>query len=223
METIYGGELRSRRGRATAWVDSMLVDAGVFRVVWTNFAAVVPGQIYRSNHPTPWRLARMTRRLGLRSVVNLRGQCRNGSDALSRARAGQLGLQFIDVPLSSGRAPARAQLLAVVEALTTTPRPILIHCKSGADRAGFAAALFLILHDETVAAAMRHLSIRYGHLANSRAGMMSSLLRRFAQEAEGRKSFADWVREDYDQAALQAEFRPKPVMAFIGRNLLRRE
>lgn len=227
MDTIYQGELTSLGGRVRAWADCMLVDAGVFRLVWTNFAVVVPGQLYRSNHPPPWRLASMARRYGLRTIVNLRGMCRNGSDALSRAQAARLGLGFIDAPLSSGRAPRRDQLLALVAALSTAPRPILVHCKSGADRAGFAAALYLVLHGETVAAAMRQLSLRFGHMRSSRTGMMDALLRRYSREAEGRKPFVAWVREDYDQAALATEFRPTGLSArladFITHRLLRRE
>lgn len=223
METIYRGELASRSGQARAWADCLLVDAGLLRVVWTNFAVVVPGEVYRSNHPTPWRLTRMARRLGLRTLINLRGRCGNGSDALSRARAERLGLHFIDVPLSSGRAPSRAQLVALAEALQAAPRPILVHCKSGADRAGFAAAVFLVLHGETVARAMRQMSLRYGHLARSRAGMMDALLLRYAREAEGRKPFLDWAREDYDQDSLRAGFRAGRPFEFVDRTILRRE
>ncbi len=36
-----------------AWRDSLLVDHAVFRVLWDNLAEVVPGKLYRSNHPTP--------------------------------------------------------------------------------------------------------------------------------------------------------------------------
>ena len=62
MDSIFRGDLSTARGRALAWVDSLLVDHAVFRLVWTNFAAVAPGRLYRSNHPTPAHLAAMTRR-----------------------------------------------------------------------------------------------------------------------------------------------------------------
>ncbi len=85
MESVFRGDLSSRSGRALAWIDSLLVDHAALRLVWSNGAAVVPGRMYRSNHPTPGRLARAQRRLGLASVINLRGATRSGSDALSRA------------------------------------------------------------------------------------------------------------------------------------------
>jgi len=223
METIFRGDLLSHRGRALAWADSLLVDHGVFRVVWTNFATVVPGRLYRSNHPTPGRLAAQARRHGLRTLVNLRGACGNGSDALSRSQAARLGLYFVDAPLSSGRAPLREQVLALAEALLAAPEPILVHCKSGADRAGFAAALFLVLQGKTVAEAQRQLSWRFGHWHRSRAGVLDAFLLRFAGDAEGRKPFLEWLREDYDAPGLAREFRARHFADFVTHRVLRRE
>jgi protein tyrosine phosphatase (PTP) superfamily phosphohydrolase (DUF442 family) len=223
MDSIFRGNLASSRGRAMAWLDSLLVDHGALRLVWTNWAAVVPGRLYRCNHPTPGRLSRAVRRHGVRSLINLRGPTGNGSDALSRERALRLGLDFRDVPMSSGRAPSRERVLELAAALRTAPAPALLHCKSGADRAGFAAAVFVLMEGGTAAQAMRHLSLRFGHLRRSRAGVLDAFLCRFAQDAEGRISFLDWVRDEYDEAALRLEYRPGRLSAFINGRLLARE
>ncbi len=71
MDSIFRGDLTSARGRTLAWIDSILIDHAVFRLVWSNFAVVAPGRLYRSNHPTPARLASLTRRYGLRTLINL--------------------------------------------------------------------------------------------------------------------------------------------------------
>jgi protein tyrosine/serine phosphatase len=223
MDTIFRGDLVSTRGRALAWADSLLVDHAILRVAWSNFGVVVPGRLYRSNHPPPGRLASLTRRLGLRTVINLRGRCGNGSDALSREEAARLGLRFMDAELSSGRPPRREQVLVLAEALLGGPEPALVHCKSGADRAGFAAAIFLILQGRSVAEAKRQLSPRHGHWRRSRAGVLDAFLERFAREAEGRRDFLDWVREEYDSAALGREFRSSHFADFITRRVLVRE
>jgi protein tyrosine phosphatase (PTP) superfamily phosphohydrolase (DUF442 family) len=223
MDTIFRGDLTSSAGRARAWLDSLLVDHGLLRLAWSNWGAVAPGALYRCNHPTPARLARATRRYGLRSLINLRGRTGNGSDALSRERAARLGLRFFDVPMSSGSAPSREQVLALAEAMRTAPQPALVHCKSGADRAGFAAAVFLLMHGKSVADAMRHLSLRFGHLRRSRAGVLDAVLLRYAREAEGRKGFLDWVREDYDPAAAAGAFRARRLTSFISERVLARE
>ena len=222
MDSIYVGGLDTARGRRSAWLDSLLVDHGALRLAWTNFATVAPG-LFRSNHPTPGRLARLVRRRGLRSVINLRGATGNGSDALSRHAAARLGLAFYDVPLSSGRAPSRERLETLLAALAQAPRPVLLHCKSGADRAGFAAALQLILAGETVVRARRQLSLRFGHLRRSRAGVLDDFLDAFAREGEGRMGLIEWIRTRYDEAALNRDATRSLFAGFLQQRVLARE
>ena len=222
MDTIYRGELDTRRGRALAWVDSMFVDHAVLRLAWTNFSVVVPGVLYRSNHPTPGRLAAMARRLELRTLVNLRGACENGSDALTRQAAARLGLDFVDAPLRS-RAPQREAILRLAEALLAMRTPALMHCKSGADRAGFAAGVFVLLHGGSVADALRQLSWRNGHFRRSAAGILDAFFLRYGREAAGRKPFLDWLREDYDEMALRRDFTAGGLSSFVNDRLLARE
>ena len=223
MESIFPGDLAARHGRLLAWVDSLFVDLAVLRLVWGNWGVVVPGVLYRANHPTPGRLARARRRVGLKSVINLRGATRSGSDALSREQAGRLGMVFIDMALSSGRAPARETMVALADALRAAPKPALVHCKSGADRAGFAAAVFLLLEGAPVAVALGQLRLRYGHLRGSRAGVLDAVLLRFETEGEGRMDFLDWVRTRYDAEAITARFKSGGIGGFLHDRVLRRE
>ncbi len=223
MNTIFRGDLRSRRGRALAWLDSLLVDHALLRLVWTNFAAVVPGRLYRGNHPTPGRLAALTRRLGLKTIVNLRGRNKGGSDALSRDMAARLGLDLIDAPLRSRRAPDKAGMLHLINALQQMREPAFIHCKSGADRAGLAAAIYLLLQGARVAEARQQLSWRHGHIARAETGALGEFLAAYARDAEGRIPFADWVRDEYDPAALDRAHRAGGVAGFVNDRVLRRE
>ncbi len=223
MDTIFRGGLDTPAGRRRAWVDSMLVDHGVLRLAWTNAGPVLPGRLYRCNHPPPGRLSAMVRRWGIRSVLNLRGATGNGSDALSRERAHHLGLEFIDLPMQSGRPPPRERLLALIDALQTMREPGLAHCKSGADRAGFAGAVFLLLQGARVAEAMDQLSLRWGHLPRSRAGVLDAVLRAYAREGEGGVPFADWARNAYDPNRIAAGFAAGRLGALLNDRLLRRE
>src|SRR5215470_805923 len=133
MNSIFKGDVGTARGRAVAWFDALFIDHAVFRLAWSNFAIVAPGRLYRCNHPTPARLAALTRRYGLKTLINLRGQTGNGSDALSRAAARTLGLDFIDAPLESRGAPQRERILRLYETFRQMRAPALLHCKSGAD------------------------------------------------------------------------------------------
>lgn len=205
MDSIFRGDLSSLRGRALAWLDGLLVDHGLLRLGWRNRGVVSPGRLYRSSHPLPWQLVAQAKRLGLRTVINLRGPTGNGADALSREAAARLGLDFIDLPLRSRHAPTREQVLGLVEAFLGMAEPALVHCKSGADRAGFAAGVFVLLSGGSAKDALAQLSWRFGHLGRSRAGILRAFFLAYAREAEGRKPFLDWLREDYDPVRLRRD------------------
>ena len=58
MDSIFRGDLGTRKGRLNAWIDSLFIDHAVFRLAWGNLSPVIPGRVYRCNHPTPFRLRR---------------------------------------------------------------------------------------------------------------------------------------------------------------------
>ena len=206
------------------WLNALLVDHAIFRLVWSNFAEVIPGRLYRGNHPTPARLVALTRRYGLKTLINLRGhQSINGADTLSRDMAAQLGLDFIDVSLRARDAPNPETILHLHDLYTSMRVPALMHCKSGADRAGFAAGLCVLFHGGTAAAAVRQLSVRFGHIRQARAGVLDAFFLLYARDGEGRKPFLDWVREDYDRDALRRDFHANRLASFINDRVLFRE
>jgi uncharacterized protein (TIGR01244 family) len=219
----FPADLTTLRGRAKAWSHSLLVDHAFFRVLWTNFACVDPGILYRSNHPTPAQLRAAVRRHGIRTVINLRGEMPSGSDALSRDAAARLGVSYVDFPLASRRVPHKDRVLRLADVYANATKPMLVHCKSGADRAGLAAGLYVIMNGGTSQDALAQLSLRYGHISASRTGVLDAFFARFAREAEGRKPFLDWVRDDYDEMSLRREFRAGALGNFINDKLLRRE
>jgi protein tyrosine/serine phosphatase len=220
---MFRGDLTSARGRARAWSDSLLVDHAVFRVVWKNWAPVIPGRLYRSNHPTPLRLAAVSRRFGLRTIINLRGHRQCGSDALSREAAERLGLIHIDAPFESRGAPHKDRILRLDAIYRSMEEPALIHCKSGADRAGLASGLFLMLNGASSREALAQLSWRFGHLNRSRTGILDAFFVRYAMEAEGRLPFLDWVRDEYDETALRRDFAAGGFASFVNDRVLARE
>ncbi len=129
-----------------------------------NFHAVVAGEVYRSAQPSPAQLARWSKDHRLGSVLNLRGASSAGwyQGEISASRA--LGLVHADFAMKDHEklTPERAaRLMALIDSL---PKPVLIHCKAGADRTGLAAALYLARHGETEARAEAQLSFRFGHV-----------------------------------------------------------
>ena len=195
----------------------------MFRALWTNLAPVIPGRLYRSNHPTPGHLAAVTRRLGLRTLINLRGHRKCGSDALSREAAARLGLVHIDMAFESRGAPHRDRILRFAEIYRNLPFPALMHCKSGADRAGLASGLAIMFEGGTAAEGLQQLSWRFGHWSRARTGVLDAFFVRYATQAEGRVAFLDWVQTEYDEAALKRDFVAGGLSSFINDRVLQRE
>jgi protein tyrosine phosphatase (PTP) superfamily phosphohydrolase (DUF442 family) len=221
---MFAGDLNLFSGRVRAWSDSLFVDHAIFRTFWHNLSPVVPGQVFRANHPTPAFLASVSRQLQLRTVINLRGHRQCGSDALSREAAARLGLVHIDAPFESRGAPHRARILRLAEIFRTLQTPALMHCKSGADRAGLAAGLYLLLHGGTSQQALAQLSWRFGHFKSSRTGILDAFFMVYAREAEGRIGFLDWVTNEYDEAKLRRDFTASGrLSSFVTDRLLLRE
>jgi protein tyrosine/serine phosphatase len=183
------------------------VDHAILRHHWTNMDEVAPG-VWRSNQPTHRRFAELKAR-GIHTIFNLRGHGEESFHLFARESCAALGLRQVSVALRSRRAPERAEVLKLFEAFRTSEKPFLIHCKSGADRSGFASALYLLAHEgATVAEARRHLSFRYLHLRRGRAGVLGHILDLYeARLARGPIGVEEWFRAEYDADAAQAGFR----------------
>ena len=220
---MFNGDLTQKSARKAAWRDSLWIDHGVFRTVWSNFAPVMPNRVYRCNHPTPARLCDLASRYEIRTLVNLRGHRQCGSDALSREAARELGLDHVDMAFESRGAPHRERILRFEALYRQIAFPMLMHCKSGADRAGLAAGLVILFEGGTAAEALRQLSWRFGHFSRSRTGVLDAFFLRYQREAEGRRAFLDWVRDDYDEAGLKQDFTAGKLASFVNDAVLQRE
>ena len=136
---------------AAAWGNALFIDHAILRLGWRNWGVVAPGRLYRSNHPLPWQIRLAARHHGIRTVINLRGNRADcGADALSRAEAARLGLAHIDAPFESRGAPHKDRILRLAAIFQDMDEPTLIHCKSGADRTGLAAVLWLMLQGRPI-------------------------------------------------------------------------
>lgn len=130
-----------------------------------NFHVVEPGIAYRSNTLGQEQLSEVLKQNGIRTIVNLRGTGIGQSwyDTESNVARGQ-GVLLVDIPMDDDRLPAPAVMAKLIEVLRTAPRPLLIHCKAGADRTGLASALFeLVVMHQSAPKAAEQLSFAFGH------------------------------------------------------------
>lgn len=144
----------------------VLVAGGAYLLIESggNVHAVEPGVVYRAAQPTADRLDDLSRRYGIRSVINLRGDNAGQAwydDELRVSRAH--GITHVDVRLSAERELSPAEMAGLLRAIDAAPKPLLIHCNGGADRTGLASALYELSRGAPPATADGQLSIRYGH------------------------------------------------------------
>jgi protein tyrosine phosphatase (PTP) superfamily phosphohydrolase (DUF442 family) len=152
-----------------------------------NFHAVEPGVLYRSAQPDRADLAAAAQQHGIKSVLNLRGG-HPGEQWYDEEAAGsrELGLVHYDYPISAKRFVTRQQVAEILDIVRRAPKPLLVHCKSGADRAGLVSALFrYALAGASAAEADQQLSIVYGHFPylTSRSGAMDDSFWAYVREA----------------------------------------
>ncbi len=211
-------------GRRRAWRDLYLTDHGFLRAVYCNTHRV-SDNAWRAGQPSPAHLHRFAGR-GVRTVINLRGAREtDGVYRLERDACQRHGLTLVDFPMRSRGMPKKETVRAVAPLFADVTYPVLIHCKSGADRAGFIAALYLFLHERRpLAEAMGQLALRYGHVRQARTGMLDFFLARVAADTGGDPdAFADWVETTYDPEALAARFRESRWARVLVNRVLRRE
>lgn len=190
-----------KRAQALAFV--RIVDHGILRALWHNMHEIAPG-VWRSNYPDPARFGKLKRR-GIKTIISLRGDGPTPWYLLEAEAAAAHGMTLEAVSLKSTKAPRREAIARLIALMRGAERPLLIHCKSGADRAGLASALYLLLiENRPLKEARRMLSPWYLHLRWSRAGVISRLLDEFA--ASGEPDFERWLAQDYDAEALQRRF-----------------
>lgn len=137
-----------------------------FQMLTGNMHEVLPGELYRSAQPTAADLARYQKEYGIKSVINLRGE-NEGSPWYDEeiAATNQLGLTHYNFRMKSSRELSQEQALALIDLMKNAPKPLLIHCRAGADRTGLASAVyFAAIAGKNEWESERQLWLSYGHV-----------------------------------------------------------
>jgi protein tyrosine/serine phosphatase len=131
-----------------------------------NFHTVIAGELYRSAQPSPEDIAAWHKRYGIKTIVNLEGPHPYAAwYRKEKATAEALGITLIDHQMSAQRDVQAPEVDQILKILSTAQRPILVHCRNGADRSGLVSALYVaaIAHGSELFAEFQ-LTPFFGHL-----------------------------------------------------------
>jgi len=212
-------------GRFLAYVDMLLVDHGFIRVIYNNLHAL-PGGLYRCSQPSPGQIRKYHRKYGIKTIVNLRGADDTRRYAIEAKVCQELGIALIDFKGIMSRSAPYVEVLQNAHTLfDEMAYPALIHCKSGADRAGFAAALYRMFRlGEPVALAKHELAWYYGHLKGSKTGVLDFFFEEYLRaNTQQPIDFMSWLTTVYHRDQLKQAFHTRGWADFLVDKILRRE
>ncbi len=223
-EQSYQRGIQSPAQRIRDVLELTFVDHGFLRTLYDNRFRLAGG-LYRVNQPSPRRLAQYKQRFGIKTVINLRGQNDQlGWYRLEESACKNLGLKLINTQVYSRGLVDSGRLQELQAIIRDMELPALVHCKSGADRAGFFAVLYRHFRlGEPIETACQELALKYGHSKSAKTGVLDYFFETFLSTRIVRQSFSQWTHSAFDRESLQAAFRPLGPADWVLDRLLRRE
>ena len=156
--------------------------------IYGNFHKV-DKDVYRSAQLFSYNLPYYLEKYQIKSILNLRKirKAQNRSwfkNEVSIAK--DMGVMRYDYPIGDREEASIEEMDNIVQLIRDAPKPLLIHCKAGADRTSLASALYLyaIKNDPN---SQKEISIIYGHFPwlGSKTIAMD-------------KSFEKYIKKDYE-------------------------
>ena len=209
--------------RFLAWFDMIVKDHGFLRLCYNNFHKV-DENLYRSNMPTPSRIKDYSK-LGIKTIINLRGVRKDGGWLLENEACNLYNIKLIDFRARSRAAPEKEMIFKAEKLFKNIKYPALIHCKSGADRAGIMCALYtLIYRKKNPDIAKKQLSWKFLHVKWAKSGVLDAFVTEYAIDYNKNKiKFSEWVKEKYNPKKLENSFRSVWWVNRLLDDILKRE
>ncbi len=199
----YNSDLSTPENRRRARIYNLWFDHAILRGIWKNQHEITPG-VWRSNHPTEHRLKELKAK-GIQTILTLRGDAPTAHFLTEQEMCTRLDLPLHSIALNARAAPPQETILDLIKTFRQIEKPFVMHCKSGADRSGFAAAIYLmVIENASVSSARQMLSPRYLHFRLGRSAILDHILDCF--EDSQNPDFENWVRTDYDPDAVERSF-----------------
>ncbi|MDJ0639460.1 MAG: tyrosine-protein phosphatase [Paracoccaceae bacterium] len=190
-----------------AWVKLNWSDHGFLRVLWTHLYQIAP-DVWRSNQPGPRRIEAYAN-MGFKSVLRLRAPKRDSIFLMEERACAAHGLTLHNVQISGGLLTDTKNLLTLLDTFKIIEKPFVMHCKSGIDRTGLAAFLYLLAETDTPPEiARQQLSFKYLHVKATRHGILDHMADSYlAAYRESGIDLRSWIETLYDKPALTSAYQ----------------
>jgi len=186
---------------------------------WINFYEV-DKEVFRSAQLTPWKLKKLIKKHKIKTIINLRGNNQNYLYKKEEEICKKFGIDYYRVSLSS-RNPhkiRKKELEKLINIFKTAKKPLLFHCKAGADRTGFSAVLWHILQGRNKYWAIKkELRFIYAYLSFTKAGRIKKLFEMYDE----REDFLEWFDKNRD--LIEKSYKKNRFFDFLYDKVLRRE
>lgn len=217
-------DLSTSDGRTRANRELMWGDHHFLRLRFQNLHQI-SDEMWRSNQPSPKQIADHALKRGIKTILNLRGVSTKGYYLLEKEACEAHGITLIDYQVYSRDTPKVETVLEAKDVFGEIAYPALMHCKSGADRAGLMSVLYMHFREGLpIRDALGQLSKKYLHLREGKTGLLDHFFEEYLAFAErSALSFEDWVRNEYNPVAMKSEFLSSGKSRLRLSELLRRE
>jgi protein tyrosine/serine phosphatase len=210
-------------GLFTTYMHYLWADHAYLRVGFTN-AHWIGKDMVRTNQPWPFQLA-WWKKEGVRTVINLRGG-KGSFYYLEKHACEKLGLKLEDFGLTSRSLPTATEFREAKALFERIDYPALLHCKSGADRAGMMSVLYRHFHlGDPIREAAKELGLRTLHMKAGHTGVLDYVFEVYLRDIEPKGiSFYDWTQSpDYDPDKIKSTFHASWWGTLLTDKLLKRE
>lgn len=194
------------KSKINDYINLYLKDQGLIRSIYNNFHAIT-GDVYRSSQPSPSMISRYKKKYNIKTIINLRGETPYGFFKLEKERCKDLGIKLINIKMNSKKLMSKTEIYQLLNIFDTLEYPVLFHCKSGADRTSFLAALYILHNSKDINLATKQLSLKYLHLKNSSAGILDLFFTIYKTHSNNSKDFYDWLENHYDMDEITTLFK----------------
>jgi len=217
-------DLNTPAGRKRARKELIWGDHGFLRYRFRNLHQI-SDEMYRANQPSPEHIAQYAKELGLRTIINVRGESPKGYYLLEKEACARHGIELLDFQMFSREIPSPQTVLDAKRLFDSIAYPALMHCKSGADRAGIMSVLYMHFRKGlSIEKALEQLSFKYLHIRHGKTGVLDFFFETYLAEGASKGlTFTEWVTQGYDRAALKTRFLNSRKSKVNVDQLLRRE